>query len=285
MSPCTLLADDDVYGIGIRYSLYLQWAAVLLATWCAPNEARFARTVTNIITIAVVANTLKNPVGGGSVVVIEWWIVILNFFLQLGNVPFSRRLIAGSASSLGSMLILWSVILFVNCWVWFAGAEHGRKEGCDVKIWLFFRAFSIYDSRTQLALRIVGAIGAAAGLFLVLSGIAALGWNIAVAFAHGNQDEAEEEPQSIKSAVLSTATVVLLGTVAIVETEMTIKSNDIEFVENLGSSGQLLPFVLGLLTLFVTAGTGLRNILTCHPLLPVQIPYFKRKVKETVLAE
>ena len=284
--PCTLIADDDVYGIGIRYSLYFQWAAVLLATWVAPNDARFARTVTNIVTIAVVANTLKRPVGSASVVVIEWWIVILNtFVLQLGNVPFSRRLIGASASSLGAMLMLWSLILFVNCWVWFRGADLGRKDGCDVKIWLFFRAFSLYGSGTRLAFRILSALGAAAGLVTALCGTAALGWNIAIAFAHGNKegDEESDQPQGVKAAMLSTATILIFGAVAITETEMTIRSNDIEFAEHLGSSGQLLPFVLGILTLVVTAGTGLRNLLTAHPLLPLQIPYIKRNVSTTPL--
>jgi hypothetical protein len=278
---CTLGADDDVYGVGIRYSLYLQWAAVLLATWVAPNEARSARSVTNITTIAVVANTLKNPIKSGSVVVLEWWIVVLSTFaLQLGNIPFSRRRIAASASSLGSMLILWSVILFVNCWVWFGSPNMGRREGCDVKIWLFFRTFSIYHPRTQLAFRILSALGAAAGLITLLCGFAALGWNVAVAFAKRseNGEEADEQPQSLRAAVLSTVSIAIMGGVAITETEMTIKANGIEFGERLSSSGQLLPFVLGILTLVATAGIGLRNLLTAHPLLPVQIPMFKRNV-------
>jgi len=45
---------------------------------------------------------------------------------------------------------------------------------------------------------------------------------------------------------------VFFGTVAILETELTIRANSIRFSESIGSSGQLLPFVLGIFTLATT---------------------------------
>jgi len=273
---CTLIADDDVYGIGLRTGLYLQWGAVLAATWCAPNEARYARTITNIVTIAVLANTLKET-RGGSVVALEWWIVIFNnFLLQVGNIPLSRRLVAKATSSLGAMMLMWSVILFANCWVWFAGADLGRKEACDVKVFLF-RPISIYSERARLGFRVLSVIGCVAGFVTALAGVAALSWN-AILPRKGDEIEEDDEShaQGWLAATLSTALQVVVGCVAIVHTEMTIRANDITFAENLSSSGQTFPFAMGVITLTTTFAVGLRNFLTCHPLLPVQIPYIKR---------
>ena len=277
-TSCTLSADDDVYGIGLRLGLYLQWAAVLAATWCAPNEARYARTITNIVTVAVLANTLKDA-HGTSVVALEWWIVIFNnFLLQVGNIPLSRRLVAKAASSLGAMMLMWSVILFANCWLWFAGADLGRRDGCDVQVFLF-RPISIYSDRARLGFRVLAVVGCVVGLVTVLAGVAALSWNATLPRkgdgARAEEDD-ESDAQGVLAATLSTALQVGVGCVAIVHTEMTIRANDIAFAESLSSSGQTFPFAMGVITLATTLAVGLRNFLTCHPLLPVQIPAIKR---------
>jgi hypothetical protein len=114
---CSIIGDGDLYGPGIRISFYFQWAAVIIATWIASQETHNARTTVIVITIAIFANTFRRAANNG-LVPVKWWIVMFNtFFLQIGNVPFSWTLIAWSASSLGTMMILWSVILLANCWV------------------------------------------------------------------------------------------------------------------------------------------------------------------------
>jgi hypothetical protein len=275
---CRLTGDDDVYGIGVRLSLYLQWFALLIATWCSPDDARFARTFTNIVTIAVLANTFKNT-GNNSVVLIEWWIVIFNTFsLQLGNIPFSRRLIRGSASNLGTMMILWSAIIVANCWVWFAGVDLGRKEGCDIKIYLF-HPVSIYNHAWQSFLRVLAAMSCAVALFFLMTGCMAIGWTLTTE----DEEDEDEEKQNIKAAALSTVFQILIGIVVITETEMTIEINDIQLKETLQSSGQLIPFVIGIFSLLATVGAGIRNVTTANEQLPVQIQWFKERVQETQL--
>jgi hypothetical protein len=286
---CRLTGDDDVYGIGIRLSLYLQWFTLLIATWCSPDDARFARTFTNIVTIAVLANAFKNT-GNSSVVLIEWWIVIFNTFsLQLGNIPFSKRLIRGSASNLGTMMILWSAIIVANCWVWFAGVDLGRKEGCDIKIY-FFHPVSIYNHAWQSFLRVLAAMSCAVALFFLVTGCMAIGWTLTTSDEEDEEEEEEEEEededdekQSMNAAALSTVFQILIGIVAISETEMTIEINDIQMKETLQSSGQLIPFVIGIFSLLATVGAGIRNVTTANEQLPVQIQWFKERVRETQL--
>jgi hypothetical protein len=265
---CVLNGDDDVYGIGIRMSLYLQWAALLIATWVAPDEARYARSIANIITIAVLANTFKNP-QGGSVIVLEWWIVTFNtFFLQIGNVPFSRKLIGGSASSLGAMMLIWTAIVIANCWVWFAGMNLGRVEGCDVKTYFFFHAVSVYSGTWQTVFRTIAAVGCVFGAFFALTAIAAISWNVTNAVGKEDEDTAK---QPLLAATLSTAFQILIGAIAIIETEMTIRINDINMAESLRSSGQLIPFAIGLFSFIATISVGVRNFIIGAPNLPFQL--------------
>ncbi|KAE9989644.1 hypothetical protein EG327_002445 [Venturia inaequalis] len=70
---CVLNGNDDIYGIELRLGLYLQWAFLIVATWIAPEAARYARSIANIITIALLADALKPP-QVGSVIVLQWWI-------------------------------------------------------------------------------------------------------------------------------------------------------------------------------------------------------------------
>ena len=275
---CRLTGDDDVYGIGIRLSLYLQWFTLLIATWYSPDDARFTRTFTNIVTIAVLANTFKNT-ENSSVVLIEWWIVIFNTFsLQLGSIPFSKRLIRGSASNLGTMMILWSAIIVANCWVWFAGVDLGRKEGCDIKIY-FFHPVSIYNHAWQSFLRVLAAMSCIVALFFLMTGCMAIGWTLTTP----DEEDEDDGKQSMKAAALSTVFQILIGILAITETEMTIEFNDIQMKETLQSSGQLIPFVIGFFSLLATVGAGIRNVTTANEQLPVQIQWFKERVRETQL--
>jgi hypothetical protein len=164
------------------------------------------------------------------------------------------------------------------------GTELGKKEGCDVKIWLFFRAFRIYDSDTQLGLLILARQLVQRQdwcLFCLLSLF--LGWNVAVSCTGTKRPTRRISHRASKQQPCRRPRLCYWLSWPFVETEMTIKSNDIVFAETLGLSEQLLPLVLGLLTLAATAGTGLRNVLTCHPLLPTQVPYIQHKVKHVSL--
>ncbi|KAF5707583.1 hypothetical protein FMUND_11017 [Fusarium mundagurra] len=286
-TSCDITGDDDLYGIGIRLSLYLQWATVLIATWIAPNEAFYARTLGNIITIAVLANAIRSIASAESgLVAVEWWIVMsTTFLLQIGNLPFSRHLLAESATSLGLTAVVWVVVIGLNCWVWFTAVEAGAREGCDVIIFLF-RPISIYNPSWQLGGRILSALFCVPACLGLVTGVGAIAWSVTRPSPHLGrhasieQLEADEatKKQSIVGATLSTLLQAALGSIAIASAELTIQKNKIQFGEPLSSSGQTLPFGVALFALCATAFTGFRNIVTVHPALPVGPNLNKRLV-------
>ncbi|KAI4098236.1 MAG: hypothetical protein L6R37_006606, partial [Teloschistes peruensis] len=56
---CQIVGDTDLYGIGVRVGLYLQWLSLFLAVvFASPNEAIHAFTASNIITLAVFTSFL-----------------------------------------------------------------------------------------------------------------------------------------------------------------------------------------------------------------------------------
>lgn len=114
----------------------------------------------------------------------------------------------------------------------------------------------------------------------LLAGLLAVGWNVTAAFEDDKVSDEGDNGHSVKAAGLSTVFQVTIGTIAIVGAEMTIKVNEIDLSDSsLASSGQLVPFVIGVFTVCVTVGAGIRNFLTGAPGLPMQIQYFKQRVR------
>lgn len=54
---CEIQGDSDVYGIGIRVGLYLQWLTRFVTTIFEPGRTTPARTASNILILAVFINT------------------------------------------------------------------------------------------------------------------------------------------------------------------------------------------------------------------------------------
>jgi len=76
VQPCHLYGDSDIYGIGIRISLYLQWAALIPALVVGvEKEIKNARRAFNVVALAVLINTLISA-AGGSFAILEMFIVI-----------------------------------------------------------------------------------------------------------------------------------------------------------------------------------------------------------------
>jgi hypothetical protein len=76
VQPCHLYGDSDIYGIGIRLSLYIQWATMIVAIPIA-GEGDFVpvtRMGFNIVALAVLINTYISA-SSGSFAILELYIV------------------------------------------------------------------------------------------------------------------------------------------------------------------------------------------------------------------
>ncbi|KAF2666557.1 hypothetical protein BT63DRAFT_427006 [Microthyrium microscopicum] len=257
-TTCLIIGDPDVYGPGIRLSFYLQWAAILLATTVAPSGASFARTTTNILTISVFANSLRGFSNGG-LVAAEWWIVtFLCFFLNLGNWPSSRQALRESVASIGVSLCIYAMVMCMECWVWFRGLDigHGRENGdCEVKISVFFHPVDVYDHGWRTAFKVLAAVDMVAALVFAVVGIGILLLSLAVPFFDVEEymqhwvDGDDRRMVSVVVKCLLSVFQMILGAFSIAFVELTIKFNDIQLPQGYTSSGQLIPVLIGVLTL------------------------------------
>lgn len=93
-------------------------------------------------------------------------------------------------------------------------------------------------------------------------GILAIRWNLTTAFTQRLSKEPSKR-RNLRPQLLSTAFQIVMGALAIVVTEiteMTIKINDYQMSEPLGSSRQLLPFSIAVVNVVATIGSGFRNL-------------------------
>lgn len=256
-NSCQIIGNPDIYGIGIRLGFYLQTAAVLLAIWFAPRQTSIARAASNVISIAVLANTFRDSTRG-SLVAIEWYIVIwMVVILPLSNVPMTKALLRVSAPSYGIMLTIICMVIYSQVWLAYHGFEIGHKPGCDAKIFLF-RGISVYHSTWRKYLKGLSIIGCFIGLCVFARAVYCLGKS---AFGKWNGADYPEKDEDYGLHIklyytLGNSINLVLTTVQI---EKTIKINKINLsAAPLTSSGQLIPFVIGICTVAATLGAAFK---------------------------
>lgn len=241
-ASCTIAGDPDVYGIGIRIGLYLQWAAVLVATIFNPSQTRVARTTTNILSVSVFINTFRT-LSENNLVALEWYIVTwLIFFLNIGNVPPSIARLHESTGSFATMLLLWLCVIGTQPWLYFVGVDNGRRTGCDLLVFLF-GSISVYGKW-----RISGKVFSVIGCFC---GFGALAAAVNVLLAGTAPPDLNDDNDHRNTAIYVLSFIQFVsGTISILMVEMTIRINNVDMGSiSLLDSGQLIPTLIGIFTL------------------------------------
>ena len=241
---CNIIGDADIYGLGIRLSYYLQWAAVLIGMIISPKAANAGRNTSNIVTMAVFINSIYGADNESSLMILEWQIVLsLVFFLLFFNLPTSEKVLSRSIGSLGVSFLNGSIVLGVEVWLSWTAHGVGAKDGCDVFIFIF-APVSAYSPKWIVANKILslagiaflwGCIGHAVNLFVN----SLRRW--------GKKKEIGNNPKiEVRVRVLCGVGLIVFGTFCIAFAEMTIKINHITFPgSSLTDSGQLIPIIIG----------------------------------------
>ncbi|KAI9861364.1 MAG: hypothetical protein M1813_005261 [Trichoglossum hirsutum] len=221
----------------------------------APEQAKTARTAANIITIAVFTNTFRGA-KDGSLVAAEWWIVLwLTFVLSLLNVPVDWK---RSSSSVGVMLILWCMITAAQPWLYFKGLDTGHKPGCIVKVF-FFTGINVYNHVWRTFWKVGSVIECLMGISFFIGGVTVM---IVGLFSQGDESDQDNDAAKIAQKLVLTFGQLITGVITIVQVEMTIKVNRIDLSSaTLLSSGQLIPLLIGCLTITAVFGHGLKRLL------------------------
>jgi hypothetical protein len=257
---CDIIGDPDTYGIGVRISFYLNWAAAFLALlFNRHEEHKGSRRAINAIAIAVVTNTLINTTKG-SFAMLEWYIVFSMILILpiTVAVPFSWTAIKDDMIGISCLLLLYSIYCVIQPWLYFAIPRQGYKDGCPAKIFVY-APFSLYNTHWVGFTKAAAIITCISGAILIPFFLGTICYGILDGLRakpsqpKGPSRTTSGDPELIDKALLKwIAGVVKVGIgfgggSSIAFIEETIRLNHIDLSgAPLTATGQLIPFVVGL---------------------------------------
>ena len=272
---CDIIGDTDTYGIGVRVSFYLNWAAAFLALlFNLHDEHEGARRAINAIAIAVVTNTLINTTKG-SFAMLEWYIVFaMVLFLPITvAVPYSWTAIKDDMIGISCLLLLYSIYAVIQPWLYFTIPRQGYKDGCPAKIFMY-APFSMYNTHWVGFTKAAAILGSISGGILIFVFLGSMCYGIwdglraepSLTKSLAADDHTSEDSEQIDKAVLKwSAPVVKLyfgfsGGSSIAFIEETIRVNHIDLSEApLTATSQLIPFVVGLFSVVAVMWSGIKK--------------------------
>src|SRR5204863_8188 len=119
--------NPDLYGLGIRVGVYLQWFSTWLSISFEPESAQETHDVSSIFVFAIIIAIIQAAASGG-IRPVEAFIMIQICF---GSLSWSgvlwRTIIAGMVAS-------------CNLWLWYSGLQTlPSGESCDAFVFMFLR--------------------------------------------------------------------------------------------------------------------------------------------------
>ncbi|KAK5656666.1 hypothetical protein OQA88_4646 [Cercophora sp. LCS_1] len=244
MDSCRLgiEGDGDLYGLGIRLALYCQWTCTLLATLFAPEEESINCLINLLLQVALLVG-LVIKTATRKATTIEPMIILWLLFGALSSLtgdginPLER--LSGVCR-----LLIYAATSAYFVWFWYGdGWRRLRPTPC--------RPFFFYKANTLGGwFGILGKTVSMAGLVASAALLAAAAYRFwkkpeLVRKVHRPQARLQTE---IPFLLLSLAIILF----SVMTTEILVHGNRIEGVDEIGSVGQLIPFLVGLFGLLAS---------------------------------
>ncbi|KAL4942967.1 hypothetical protein BDV06DRAFT_221658 [Aspergillus oleicola] len=296
-NSCAILGDGDVYGIGVRLGYYFAWASGLLAVAFDNTQAvRDARKGVSVISLAIFAILIRNTLNG-SFAILEWSLVVPMVMWAPFLVLLPRSLVdvqdrAGSAF----FLCVMGLVMVVHPWVWFMRTQQGRREGCEVRGFVF-AYFDMFNGSFVAFQRFMAVMYCLTGTFLIVWAFIKFGAGLDVSSpdaegdAEGGEQEGGGQGQQ-QSAGAVTFDVPYdethrfdrwffriffliffapVGIMTIIFGERILERNDVDLSDSpIGSSSQLIPLIVGLTGLISTVWSATYGAYVSHVRLKEQ---------------
>ncbi|KAK0641373.1 hypothetical protein B0T16DRAFT_461446 [Cercophora newfieldiana] len=265
---CQIVGDTDIYGIGVRVGYYLTYFAGVLAL-CFNNNKGITDSLKsiNIIFGAILIVLLRNATLG-SFAVLEWQIAsVLVFVLPLSSMILAFLLGSPGLASWGTFFILYGLYSALQPWLFWTRIDQGRDLSCPSIRMFIFAVFDFYHPSYVKFLRAMSIIACICSPVALIGGITLIVMSmkgkksvrdtIVEKMREATQDGSSDIDLSVikRSPVFRLIVIPLLfgGCTGIVSVEKLISLNSIDLsdVEFL-STGQLIPFLVGLFTFIST---------------------------------
>ncbi|KKA17666.1 hypothetical protein T310_8393 [Rasamsonia emersonii CBS 393.64] len=273
VSQCTRQGNSDIYGLGIRIGLYLQWIATVIATAFVPDqmlETTTANTVFviafSVVTFALCGAAADTP-AADMVIVLDIYAVSIYALYPLSWM--GRRFVPSrsdfrQSSALGELIkaVLTNCMAVVNVWFWFRGIDGFASSPCGTTVTFVFAKLDVDGHAVRTVFRVMSCLLLYFSVWCTLALVVLL---LVVAPAttvyilcrkktlrsvvrfYRSQSRNESRVRTFRRVLAAADTVVFA--LAIVDIELTIAWNSISSVYDLRSTGQIILLVIGIATM------------------------------------
>jgi hypothetical protein len=296
---CHIVGDANIYGLGIRIGYYLQFIAAVLSPYLAPNQLINICLAFSAFTLASFAAVYENAVQG-YFISLDWHItVVLTMCLGFATFVFNPGLREATIPEyihpmsafyptwtggkikptfygpLGALYLLVAMDFFTAPWMYWKGNYQGTKDGCNMYFYLSLGIFAfwvnIHNRKWIIVIKILSILGTFLGLIMCLCGLLLL-W-VASSLERGTT-EPRVATGSKWIKIVYTHAQLFTGGWAIAIIELTLKRNKIDLSgTSITSSGQLIPLLVGALSLCNVFLTYIRNTMSGFERIPAVEAY------------
>ncbi|KAF2499625.1 hypothetical protein BU16DRAFT_615028 [Lophium mytilinum] len=232
--PCAFTGNADLYGIGIRTGLYLQWVTTLTTTLYEPKDEEILRVINLLIQSAVfmglILLTSRNQIEPVEPVISIWLI-----FGALSSLSGSGMNPLRHFSGL-YRVALYTAVAGYACWFWFTGLD-GTLQDQRCETVAFFGRVSI-SGRFRTFNKVASVVGVCVcAVFMALT---------ARAFFRrytGVPEAPKPRRQKVSVELFFASTTIMF--ISIVAVEYLLQANGITGVNETLSVGQLIPLLVG----------------------------------------
>jgi len=270
---CKIIGDTDIYGIGVRTGYYLTFSAGVVALIFKDSKGiTDCLKLVNIIFAAVLIVLIRNA-SIGSFAVLECQIsAILVFFLPATSLIWSSFAVDNPGlASWGFFYILYGIYGVIQPWLFWKLLNQGRKESCPSFKMFVFAPFDFYNPNYVRAGKLASVILCVGLSAFILIGACCIYYGMRGAtslsgtpfgkVAKRGKDQikgmmglAPQEGKKLgRFRAIGVVAVLASGAHAMVIVEKIISINHIDLSEvAFTSTGQLIPFLVGLFTFLAT---------------------------------
>jgi hypothetical protein len=241
---CAFDGNADIYGVGVRIGLYLQWFATLLVTLYMRSLLPFVRTV-NLVFQAALMIGVASEHQRDNIRAIEPIIALWLCFGALSSLTGDGFSPFGTSSGTFRVL-LYAGISGYTVWFWFVGIDGLLQQDCEyialptsITIDGWFRRFN----------QVLSVFGVSiCFLLFAIAILVCLPYNFStiitskLPFATTHKSDKNARPQ-VEIPLLILSLTIIFVSISMVET--LIRINDIRGANDINSIGQLLALMAG----------------------------------------
>ncbi|KAK3356619.1 hypothetical protein B0T25DRAFT_565963 [Lasiosphaeria hispida] len=275
---CQIVGDTDIYGVGVRVGYYLTFFAGVLAVGFnnskgTTDSLKAVNTIFSAILIVLIRNAAL-----GSFAVLEWQIAtVLVFLLPLASLLITFMLGGPGLASWGAFFILYGLYAALQPWLFWTLLEQGRDLACPSIRMFIYAPFDFYNPIYVKFIRAMSIISCVSAPLPIIGGCYLIGSSMkgrrtlretsisrrikeAKAEVAGSDIDLDMVKRSGLTRVVMVIAILFGGCAGIVSVERVISLNSIDLTEvGFLSTGQLIPFLVGLFTFISTAWSIITN--------------------------